>query len=72
MNSVDIYGRYGNTNTQSDASAVSASGGLNLVNNTLSIKLGPNPFNDLFLSSAGLLLTYIGFSISKWWFSFYK
>ena len=57
MNGVDIWGRYGttNTNTQGDGNAVSTTGGLNLVNNTLSIKLDPNPFNDLFLSSAGLL-----------------
>src|SRR5271155_2860934 len=44
---------------KSDASAVSANGGLNLVNNTLSINLDPNPFNDLFLSSAGLLHTSV-------------
>ena len=55
MNGVDIWGRYGNSNTQGDASNVSPTGGLNLVDNTLSIKLDPNPFNDLFLSSAGLL-----------------
>src|SRR5271165_5817258 len=55
MNSVDIYGQYGNTNTIRDASAVSPNGGLSLIDNTLSILLDPNPFNDLFLSSAGLL-----------------
>ena len=59
MNGVDIYGRYGNTNTQGDASAVSPNGGLSLINNVLSIQLDPNPFNDLFLSSAGLLHTSV-------------
>src|SRR5271157_4259330 len=55
MNSVDIYGQYGNTNTIRDASAVSPNGGLSLIDNTLSILLDPNPFNNFFLSSAGLL-----------------
>src|SRR5579863_7106063 len=58
MDTVDIYGRYGNTNTTSNgasSSAVSPNGGLSLINNNLSILLDPNPFNDLFLSSAGLL-----------------
>ena len=55
MNGIDIWGRYGNSNSQGDASDVSPTGGLYLVNNTLSIKLDPNPFNDLFLSYSGLL-----------------
>src|SRR5579863_10471039 len=47
MDSVDVYGRYGNV--------VTSTSGLEIINNCTAIMLDPNPNNDLSISSNGLM-----------------
>src|SRR5271157_5680378 len=56
MNGVNIYGEYGTSETVNNSfNGVLSNSGLILTNGNLSLKIDPNPINDLSLSTNGLL-----------------